>query len=188
MKLSKTASGGAALARLDAGAADAAPRREVAVGEVMSADVATCTPRDSLNRCAQLMWERRVGCVPIVDAERRPVSIVTDRDVCMAAYIQGKPLVAIEVASAMSHRLFTVAASAPVSQAEALMRRTGVRRLLVVDGEGLLVGVLSFGDLAARADIGPPADVDPFSAPAIAETAAALRHVTPPPPPPSGAG
>ena len=182
MKHAKTMADEESLARLEA-AAEADLAGPVEVRAIMSSDVATCTPTDSLNRCAQLMWERRVGCVPVVDPEGRPVSIVTDRDVCMAAYIQGKPLAAIGVASAMSRRLFTIEASAQVGEAASRMRRAGVHRLLVVGDDGALVGVLSFGDLAARAELGPPADDHPFSPPAIAETAQALRHSTPPPPP-----
>src|SRR5690606_28351921 len=65
------------------------------VRELMTRDVQVCGPRDDLNRAAQIMWDHDCGVVPVVDSERRPIGMVTDRDVCMAAYTQGKPLSAI---------------------------------------------------------------------------------------------
>ena len=56
---------------------------------------------DSLNRAAQIMWERRCGCVPVIDAGR-VVGLLTDRDVCMAAYTQGRRIDDIAVTTAMS--------------------------------------------------------------------------------------
>lgn len=146
------------------------------VGEMMHAEVVTCHPSDTLNRCAQIMWDEACGCVPVVDEDTRPISIVTDRDVCMAAYIQGKPLSEIAVSSAMSKRLFLVGASETVAAAEAVMRRHGVRRLLVVNHDGLLVGVLSFDDIVRNGSFEPPLSRDPLSAPMLAETAAAMSH------------
>ena len=67
------------------------------VEQVMNRNVKTCRSSDSLDRAAQLMWENDCGCVPIVDDEGRGVGMVTDRDVCMAAYTQGGPLTHLRV-------------------------------------------------------------------------------------------
>jgi CBS domain-containing protein len=104
------------------------------------------------------------------------VSIITDRDICMAAYLQGRPLSEIPAASAMSRRLVTIRETATVSVAEAAMRRHGVRRLLVVDAAGRLVGLLSIDDILKRAGDGPVRSTDPFSGEAIAATVAALGY------------
>lgn len=145
--------------------------------ELMTGEIVTCRASDTLNRCAQLMWDKACGCVPVVDEDGRPISIVTDRDVCMAAYIQGKPLSEIVVSSAMSKRLFVVRTHETVAAAEAVMRRHGVRRLLVVDRAGLLVGVLSFDDIVQNGHFGPRLSRDPLSARMLAETAAAMAHL-----------
>lgn len=149
---------------------------EPIVSDLMHADVVTCRPDDTLNRCAQIMWDEACGCVPVVDEVGRPISIITDRDVCMAAYIQGKPLSDIVVSSAMSKRLLLVGAHDSVAVAERVMRRHGVRRLLVVGHDDALVGVLSFDDIVRDADFRPWEDPDPLSAPVLAETAAAMSH------------
>lgn len=178
MKSKKTLPHDAALAKLESKADANHRQRPPTVGEMMTAEVVTCRASDTLNRCAQIMWEGACGCVPVVDDDGRPTSVITDRDVCMAAYIQGRPLSEIAVSSAMSKRLLAVNVTDTVSAAEAVMRRHGVRRLLVVDRAGTLVGVLSLDDIMQRGDLGPVPSDAPLSAPAIAGTAAALGHAS----------
>lgn len=155
-------------------------QRSLMVGDIMTKDVATCRPGDTVDRCAQIMWERRCGCVPVVDEDNHPVSLITDRDVCMAAYTQGKPLSSITVSSAMSKRLFTVNHLEAVSTAEGIMRRFCIRRLPVVDNMGELVGVLSIDDITKHGNLAPILGKDPLSEQAIAGTAAALGHPSSP--------
>lgn len=150
----------------------------------MSTEVATCSAEDTLSRCAQLMWDWCCGSIPVVDDLGRPISIITDRDICMAAYIQGKPLWDMVVASAMSQRLFTINEHSDLAEAEGMMRRHGIRRLLVVNNTGDLVGILSLGDIIEHGNFAPfHRAADPLSREAIAETVAAVRHVSRPPQP-----
>ena len=67
------------------------------VEQIMNREVKTCAPRDSLNKAAQIMWDTPCGAVPVVDEQGRPVGFLTDRDVCMAAYTQNKPLTELPV-------------------------------------------------------------------------------------------
>jgi CBS-domain-containing membrane protein len=117
------------------------------VKRLMSASVYACTPDQSLAEAAKLMWEHDVGCVPIVDADWRPVAMLTDRDISMAAYLRGVSLAEIEVASAMSSHAFTCHVHDEVRAAERTMMEHQVRRLPVVNDAGVLLGVLSFNDL-----------------------------------------
>ena len=149
------------------------------VRDLMSSEPRTCQPHDSLEHCARLMWEHQCGAVVVVDDGRAPVSIITDRDICMAAWTQGKRLSEIVVCSAMSDRLLMARQDDTVASAEAKMRRYAVRRLVVVDARGALVGVLSFGDVARHASIGPIGLHDhPLSAEVVASTISALSHAT----------
>ena len=116
--------------------------------EVMTADVATCRASDSLNRAAQLMWERRCGCVPVIDDGGRVVGLLTDRDVCMAAYTQGRRLDDIAATVAMSRPVRTCLPTASLEDVEDLMMAHGVRRIVVVDADGRLCGLLSLDDIA----------------------------------------
>jgi len=117
------------------------------IADVMTKDVTTCSANDSLNRAAQLMWERRCGYLPVLNEGGRVVGIVTDRDACMAAYTQGRRLDDITVTTAMSRPVWTCAPSATVDEAEDLMMAHGIRRLVVVE-EGLVQGVVSLDDIA----------------------------------------
>jgi CBS domain-containing protein len=121
------------------------------VEQVMCRNTKTCRSSDSLDRAAQLMWENDCGCVPIVDDEGRGVGMITDRDVCMAAYTQGGSLAHLCVGTAMAHDLRSCRATDTIAQAENIMRAAQVRRLPVVDPEGHVIGLLSLNDVVREA-------------------------------------
>ena len=124
------------------------------VGNLMTRDPSTCGSGDSLDRAAQIMWEKDCGCVPVVDANKKPVAMITDRDVCMAAYTRGQPLSNIAVSATASRGVVVVREDDSLEAAEKLMQSYHVRRLPVVDRNGHLVGVLSMSDLARHVSIG----------------------------------
>jgi CBS domain-containing protein len=117
---------------------------------MMTKDVRTCFATDSINRAAQIMWENDCGCVPVVDDQGNLVGIVTDRDVCMAAYMQGRPLADIAVSTVASTNVATVDENDSLHRAEKVMHDAQVRRLPVLDENKRLVGLLSISDLARR--------------------------------------
>jgi CBS domain-containing protein len=121
------------------------------VDQIMNRDVKVCRPQDSLNRAAQIMWENSCGAVPIVDEQSRPVGFLTDRDVCMAAYTQGKPLGALLVEGAMARKIVSCKSEDDLNFAAQVMRQNRVRRLLVIESNGKLAGLLSLDDLACEA-------------------------------------
>jgi CBS domain-containing protein len=121
------------------------------VGELMTVDVKACGPWNSLNRAAQIMWENDCGCTPVADDAGRAVGMLTDRDICMASYTQGRLLAEISVSSAMSKTIVSCRADDAVAAAERLMREERVRRLAVVEADGRLAGILSLSDIARRA-------------------------------------
>jgi CBS domain-containing protein len=135
------------------------------VEEVMHHPVVTCCIDDHLGTAARLMWEQDCGALPVVDQDGRVRSMITDRDICMAAYTKGLRLDEIPVRSAMSQELFSCHSADRVSEAEKLMRENQVRRLPVVDAEGRPLGILTLNDLAREAGRVPgrrpvAADVD----------------------------
>ena len=123
------------------------------VEQLMTREVKVCTEADTLNRAAQLMWDSDCGCIPVISAngDGRLIGVVTDRDIAIAAYTQGKQLWAIPVGTAMAHEVIACHANDGVSQAEALMRDNRVRRLPVIDQNERLVGILSLNDIALEA-------------------------------------
>ena len=101
--------------------------------EIMITEPATCRITDTINRAAELMWERRTGCVPVLDDAGRVVGVLTDRDVCIAAYTQGRPLHDVPVTTGMSRPALSCRAATTLEDAENLMMAHGVRRLVVLD-------------------------------------------------------
>lgn len=120
----------------------------------MTRKPATCRPDDTLAEVARKMWEHDVGCLPVIDSEGFPIAMITDRDICMAAYTQGVPLSASHVSSAMSRRLVSVTEHATLSEVEASMRKNQIRRVAVVDFAGQLAGIVTLGDVARHAEQG----------------------------------
>jgi len=137
----------------------------------------TCSVNDSMDVAARIMWENDCGSVPVVDQEGRAVSMITDRDICIASYTQGKPLWQMRVASAASQGLVSVREDEPVETVERLMQRHQLRRLPVVDGNRKPTGIVTLNDLARRGSAG--AWRGELSADAIARTLAAVCVPTP---------
>ena len=118
------------------------------IHELMTKDVKACGPQDTLNTAAHLMWANDCGCVPVTDPDGHLQGMLTDRDVCMAAYTRGAPLEGLHVADAMSTNVYTVAPHETLARAEQVMAEHQVRRLPVVGESGSLVGLISLNDLA----------------------------------------
>lgn len=121
------------------------------IRDVMTTNVRTCFTSDSLAAAAQLMWDHDCGCVPVLNEEGRVVGMLTDRDICMAAFFQRVPIGEIKVSAVMSRQLFDCTADDALSGAESIMRKGKVRRLPVLNKDGRLVGLLSLSDIARLA-------------------------------------
>jgi CBS domain-containing protein len=130
---------------------DARREAPVEVAEIMTKHVQTCRVSDTLERAARLMWDHDCGAIPVLDERGHTVAIVTDRDICMAAYTQGKPLWQIPVKVAASHRVHSVPPDASLAVAHQLMKTHRIRRLPVIDRGGNLVGILSLADIVRAA-------------------------------------
>jgi CBS domain-containing protein len=144
------------------------------VGELMTRDVRTCRPEDSLAVPAKIMWDHDCGCVPVVDDAERVIGMLTDRDICMAAYTQNAPPGALRVSSAMSKQVHACRPEDTVLVAEKIMRTHRVRRLPAVAMDGRLVGIVSINDLAREAVREHAPQTREVSPEALTETLAAI--------------
>lgn len=123
--------------------------------ELMTRDVQKCSKDDSLEQAARLMWEFDVGCLVVTDSEDRPVGMITDRDIAMAAYTQGVRLHEARVESAMAHDVKTCAPGSSLGDIEGVMRAAQIRRLPVVQSNGRLAGIVTLGDIARSSQSSP---------------------------------
>jgi CBS domain-containing protein len=118
----------------------------VKVSDVMTAQVTTAKPTDSVQSVAKIMLDVDTGAVPIFDAGK-VVGLVTDRDLVLRVVAQGGDLKA-PVSGVMSDHVLTCRPDDSVADAAGIMASHQLRRLPVTDEDGKLVGILSLGDIA----------------------------------------
>ncbi len=124
----------------------------MAIGEVCNREV-VCAKRDTtMKTAARLMREYHAGSVVVVEdpeGRRKPLGVVTDRDVAVAVVALGLDPDAIKVGEVMGPELFAVREDAGVAEVVELMRMKGIRRIVVTDAAGYLVGIVAADDVLA---------------------------------------
>jgi CBS domain-containing protein len=146
------------------------------VADLMTRDPASVRTHETLAAAAKIMWDSDCGAVPVVGSdEKRLVGIITDRDICMAAWSRSLAPNAIFVGEAMSRDPVRCGPNDTVARATEQMRSKQIRRIPVVDSEERLVGIISLSDIA-RATCGtsaPSSDRD-LSSDGLASTLAGI--------------
>ncbi|MBL8954276.1 MAG: CBS domain-containing protein [Myxococcaceae bacterium] len=125
------------------------------IEQLMSRGVQSCSEGDPLVKAVQLMWERDIGCVPVLDKAGAVAGVITDRDCVMAAFMQGRRLDEIEVGTVMSRKVVTCQPTDSLEVAATAMKKALVRRLPVVNKKGALVGMVALTDLSRAAEREP---------------------------------
>jgi CBS domain-containing protein len=118
----------------------------MSIRELMTTKPLTVAPHDSLAVAAERMWAGDCGCLPVVNDDGVVVAMVTDRDVCMAAWSRHQSPQELRVQDAMSRKLVTCRSEDTLETVEGAMRLARVRRLPVVD-DGKLEGIVSLADI-----------------------------------------
>jgi len=119
----------------------------VRIRDVMTESVVTAAPDTSVREVAEIMRERNVGSVVLVE-QGRPTGFLTDRDLALSILADGRD----PIDRAGDHASAPVVTGAPgmdVSEAAELMVEHGIRRLPVLDGDEL-IGIVTLDDLAVR--------------------------------------
>lgn len=124
----------------------------MAIGKFCTREVITAKPTESILAAARLMSQRHVGDLvlaePVGDERYRPVGMVTDRDIVLEIVANNETaLEHVRVGDIQVRDLITARESDDVFDVIDRMRHFGVRRLPIVDDQGLLVGVISADDL-----------------------------------------
>ena len=141
------------------------------VTDVMTRDVRSMTPQDTLCDAAKVMDELNVGVVPVCEGDRL-VGMVTDRDIVVRGLARELDPKQCKLADVMSGHVRTARQDDDVDEVLGEMASAQIRRMAVVDGQDKLVGILSIGDIAAKSpqdegdvavslgDISSPAEPD----------------------------
>ena len=120
-------------------------------GELCNREVVICTPDATVVAAAQLMRERHVGCLIVVerlDGGNEPVGVVTDRDLVVDAVATTPDELGVRrVSNIMTCELVTAREGEDVATVLSRMKSFGVRRIPVVDDTGQLQGMLAYDDL-----------------------------------------
>ena len=127
------------------------------VKEVMTADVRSMGPADSIAAAAKAMSELNVGVIPVCEGGKL-LGVVTDRDIVIRAVAKGldgqTPLSGV-----MSKQVETASADDDLDEVLQRMASGQIRRMPIVDSSGMLAGIVSIGDIAVKgseeeADVG----------------------------------
>lgn len=122
--------------------------------EVMTADPACCTPQDNAARIATLMRDENVGSIPVCEdgRSRKVIGIVTDRDLALKVVAEGREPEATRAEQVMSRKPVTCRIEDDLDRAIEAMEQHQIRRILVVDNQGGLRGIIAQADVAIRND------------------------------------
>lgn len=119
--------------------------------EIMIEPIVTCQSNESLADAARKLWDHDCGALPIVNDQGVLVGMLTDRDICMSALMQGKPLSELSIPHAMSKVVYAVTASTPIREIKELMAVQQIRRVPVADANGKPIGIITINDLLRAA-------------------------------------
>ncbi|SNS41913.1 CBS domain-containing protein [Noviherbaspirillum humi] len=120
------------------------------VADIMTRDVMSISPQETVRRAAQLMDELNVGAIPVCDGAEL-IGMVTDRDITVRATSAGQSPDETRVQDVMSADVRWCYDDQPVDEVMNQMRDAQIRRIPVMDHETRnLVGIVSLGDLATK--------------------------------------
>jgi len=126
-----------------------AAKSRIKCSEIMSKNVSTATREMSLQAVAKILKEGDIGILPIVESETNIlIGLVTDRDIVIRAVADGKNVIETNVGEVMSTELFAARPGDFAFEAVRTMGDKQVRRVPIVDEEGVLQGIVSMADIA----------------------------------------
>ena len=121
----------------------------MSIGALCNREVIVTGPDTSAEAAAQLMRSHHVGDVVVVEesgGERRPIGLITDRDLVVEVIAQRVDPSAVTVRDLMTRNLEAVLETTDFWDALSHMRACGVRRIPVVNERGGLEGIFTFDD------------------------------------------
>ena len=145
------------------------------VREIMTREPACCTPETKLQDVARLMMDQDCGQIPVVDSKksRKPVGVVTDRDITTRAVAAGKNPGDLAARDCMTTPVVTVTPETEVERCCQVLEQHQVRRVPVINDQGQLCGMVSQADIAKHASGRETAEV----VRSISQPAASIRKL-----------
>lgn len=122
------------------------------IKEAMVNRVKLIHPQDTILDAAKVMKEFDIGMMPVVEGER-VVGAITDRDVCVRGTAEGKDPTQQRVGDIMTNEVLSCYEDQSIDEVAQVMKEDKVRRVIVIDRDNKLTGVVSIGDLAGHTQV-----------------------------------
>ena len=131
------------------------------VKDVMTADPACSISETALQEVAQMMIDHDCGEIPVVESQKtkRPIGVITDRDIVCRTIAKGLNPLDLTVADCMTTPCVTVTPEMSVGQCAWLMEDKKIRRVPVIDADGSCCGIVALADIALSGKTGVTAEV-----------------------------
>jgi CBS domain-containing protein len=120
--------------------------------DVMTSHPQCCTAETTLDEVANLMVENNCGEIPVVDAERKLIGVVTDRDIVCRIVAKRKDPSACTASECMTAPVISATEEMPIDDVLDAMEAHQIRRMPVVDENGRCCGIVAQADIALAAD------------------------------------
>lgn len=122
------------------------------VKDIMTGDPVFCVPDTDLKTVASLMCQHDCGEIPVVESasNKKPIGVITDRDITCRSVAQGKDPLRLKASDCMTGNPVTCRLETPIDECVKLLERHQIRRLPVVDRQGLLCGIVAQADIARK--------------------------------------
>lgn len=135
------------------------------ISEIMTRDVTSVAPEDTIRRAAELMDDLNIGVLPVCNGEKL-VGMITDRDITVRATAQGMDPEATTIGDVMTGDVSCCYDDQAVDEVMEQMASSQIRRLPVIDhNTEKLVGIVSLGDVATKHSAGVDRTLQEVSSP-----------------------
>jgi CBS domain-containing protein len=115
--------------------------------DLMTPAPRTCSTFSTVLEAAMIFRDADCGAVPVTE-DGKPVGILTDRDVALALIDKGAALLDLPVSDIMTKGVISISPKADIDEMESIFAKESIRRLLVVDPDNQLVGIVSWADVS----------------------------------------
>lgn len=116
--------------------------------DLMTGSPRTCSTFSTVLEAVLIFRDADCGAVPVLE-DGKAVGLLTDRDVALALTDHGENLLRLPVSDVMTRGVVSVGPDETLAAITSRFSDRGVRRLLVVDGQGQLQGIISWADIAS---------------------------------------
>lgn len=124
------------------------------VSKIMTENPAFATTTTSLQETARMMLDSDCGSIPVVENEnnKKVIGTITDRDITVRTVAVGKNPMEMTTGEVMTTQVITVTPDSSVEECRRKMENNQIRRIIVVDENNSVVGMVAQADVAIHTD------------------------------------